>query len=305
MYRLLVQLSILILVSTACSWAAYKYAWHSFWAAHVRGDEGVVYEPIEDHILYIGIISPPGNFLQRHEARNQWLLELKSMSSGGQVKAEFLIGQVPIQGNNISETKEVVASESEKKMERDLQDEEKLYNDIVRIPVVEAPLFQTHETFWLLSNAVSWKARFALQTTDAQVIDVKTALSSLEQHTLVDPPIYFGRDFDPDDALEADGKKTWFFDRECFGISGELAHNIVKSHLRHTMAFPTYGSSNAAVNVAKWVKYEDDERKKYGLPRVEHLWVPKLSKKIEVSTTPSPWAVPSVPASPGATVHPQ
>jgi hypothetical protein len=300
MCRMFGQLLILILVSTACSWAAYQYAWHSFWAANLAGEKALVYKPIEDHTLYIGILSAPGNFKQRSQARLSWVQELRDDYPTEKVKVEFLIGQVPIQGNQLLETGEVVALENEKKMERDLQDEEKLHKDISRVPVVEAPLFRAHKTLMLLSNGVSWKARFVMQTTDAEVIDAKVAVEALNKHSPMDPPVYFGMDYDPDNAAEADGKRTWFFDRDCFGLSGELAYNIVKTHLLHTMAWPVYGTSKAAVDVAKWVKYEDDERKKRNVEPVEHIWLPRIAHNIATTTTPLPPPIASSPCAPGA-----
>lgn len=280
-------LSLLLLfgVCWASSIAAYRYAWQFFWAPNTLGEP--CYESIEDHFLYIGIMSPPENFKQRLEARSRWIEWARTAIPGKQVHIEFVIGQVPIQANNFLQDTDVVALKSEKKMERALQDEGKLYGDISRVPVVEDNSAETLKTFWLWSNAVSWHARFVLQTTDDRIINVERVTRSLEKHLADDSPIYFGMDYDPNLVGEADGHKTWHFNRSGFGISGDLACNIIKNHLLHTMAFPAYGSSNAAVNVAKWAAYEEDLRKKSHATPVMHMWLSNMSQDIHGATIPT------------------
>lgn len=286
--RVIIYLSLLVLMCTACAWAAYQYAWYSYWKVHVHGED--VYKPIEDHILHIGIISPPGNHRQRFQARNTWVHEAKRFYQDKKVKIEFLIGQVPIQGNNLRGQRDVVASEDEKKMEHDLQGEEHMFNDISRVPIVEEnSLYQTDKGLWLLRSAVSWKARFVMLTTDTRTVNVEKVLAALEQHTPVDPPVYFGMNYNLEDAPHPEGMKRWYFHGECFGISGELAYNIVNTHRLHTLSFPVYGSGDMAANVARWVKYEDDLRIQANVAPVTDVQMPDMQcRKIELPQSAPP-----------------
>lgn len=276
---MLIYLSLFVLVGIACAWAGYQHALHSFWEVHIHGED--VYRPIEDHILHIGIMSPPENRKQRLKARKEWVHDARRHYRDKKIKMDFLIGQVPIQGNNFLGQGELVASETEKKIERDLQDEEKVHDDISRVPSVEAnKLLQTDKALWFFRNAVSWKARFVMLTTDTQAINVTKVMSHLEHRMSIDALIYFGMDEDLNDAPTTD--KTWFFDRHCFGMSGELAYSIVKTHLLHTMAFPAYGSTDVAANVARWVTYENHLRLQMNVAPVMHLLMPNISTNIKV-----------------------
>lgn len=279
---------ILIAVASACSIAAYRLGW-SFAedTAELRSYReeivlaaGDTYKPIHNHLLYIGVFSPPGNFEKRQLARHRWIRELQAATfPGGSVKLEFLIGQVPIQGNNVSKVA-TIATERERSFESHLQQEANAHGDIHRIPVADSEIFDSAKVLWLLSKAVSWRSRFVIKTVDDQVVMVADALKKLQTRPPTQPPTYFGKDWDPASEAEADGKRSWFYHRKCYGISGDLAYRISETHFNHSIAFPMYGSTRDDVNVAKWVQFEDNIRKQANILPVERTWMPNLCKAL-------------------------
>merc|ERR1719223_877470 len=108
------------------------------------------YEPIEDHVLYIGITSPPNNFEQRMLARQRWVYEARNYLEG-RAKIQFVIGRVPIQRDDLNIHEPVVATEEERRLEQKLEDEANEHQDIKRVPVVESPLYETDKVLWILS----------------------------------------------------------------------------------------------------------------------------------------------------------
>jgi len=262
MYRTCAICSILGIIATACSIAAYNIAWSDWaqtpewlsyerakWLSHTQAEFGLgaqvtvagrhgtviwdgrpanqhirvrwmdensesadipvssvkavstlpqeIYKPVRDHVLYIGIISPPSNAEQRAIARRMWVDAAKDYRDGC-VKVEFLIGQVSIQGDNLGgttppPTAQVIATEDEKHLETQLQSEATLHNDISRVPVVESVNFETDKVLWLLSNAVYWKARFVMKINDNQKVDLDVAMATFLQRSPIAQPIYFGK----------------------------------------------------------------------------------------------------------------
>jgi len=213
-------------------------------------------------------------------ARQRWVYEARNYLEG-RAKIEFVIGQVPIQRDDLNIHEPVVATKEERRLEQKLEDEANKHHDIKRIPVVESPLFETDKVLWILSDAVSWRARFVMKANDDQQVSVKIALATLQRRSPIHAPTYFGKVWTNNTMQAADGKQSWFFSKHCYGISGDLAREISVTHNQHTVGFPVYGTSSDDVNVAKWVTYEDDIRKKLHMDPVKQLWLPDLCASME------------------------
>lgn len=288
---------ILLVAVIASSIVAYHIGWWSCAASTELSsydrdsalEPGKRYKPIHDHVLYIGVLSPPGNFQQRQFSRQGWISELARAFPDGQIKLEFFIGQVPIQGNNMSSNAPAIGTQEERLLEERLQEEANWHGDICRVPVVESEVFDTDKVLWLVSNAVDWGARFVLKTMDDQKVMVDDALKKLQERPPTAPPVYFGKVWAPDRTPEGDGQKTWFFDGQCYGISGDVAYKIAVTHFNHSIAFPMYGTNSDDINMAKWIQFEDEIRKEEHLLSVKRLWLPSLCHRLvqlSVATPP-------------------
>lgn len=295
----------IVVVGTACAIIAYKWAWsaavleeeHESYdrAKQPLSEDG--YQPIKSHLLYIGIVSPISHFQQRTLARQTWVNEARR-HAGGIVKVEFLIGQAPLQRDQQNpfedggvaerESRQKVATIGEKELEQRLQIEGSSFNDISRIPVIDETLvFDTDAVLWVFENALSWKARFVMKVRDDQFVALDRTLGALRQRFPMAPPAYFGKVWTQNDMDEADGRVSWFYHGDCYGVSGDLAHKIAVTHFTHTVGFPSYGTSRDDVNVAKWVEYESEIRKQHQIPPVQHMWMPSLCGSIVKDTLPS------------------
>jgi len=181
-----------------------------------------------------------------------------------------------------------VATIEEKELEQRLQNEGSSFNDISRIPVIDETLvFDTDAALWVFENAVSWKARFVMKVKDDHFVAMNRTLGALRQRSSIAPPAYFGKVWTQNDMDEGDGKVSWFYHGDCYGMSGDLAHDIVVTHFTHTVGFPNYGTSRDDVNVAKWVEYESEIRKAQQILPVKHIWMPSLCASIVQDTLPS------------------
>lgn len=196
-YKVAAFCLILVVVTASCSIVAFRMAWSSWgsspeWQSFEREIELFPqerYKPVENHMLYIGILSVPKNFDQRDLARKSWVEHARNHLHG--LKIEFVIGQIPLRGDRVAGG--VVTTLEERNLEEKLQAEADFHKDISRVPAVESALFREDKVLWLLSNAIAWKARFVMKTTDNQRVAVKSALAALQMRTPIAPPAYFGK----------------------------------------------------------------------------------------------------------------
>lgn len=275
-------------LGTAAAIAAYAIAWSSWstsddWRNYERGlqiEPDSIYKPAKDHILYVGVLSQPEHFDQRMLARRVWMDKLRKQTNNleGKIKVEFLVGQVSLTGTPDANGA-VIANKAEKKFEERLQHEASWHGDIRRIPVTKSTTHTTHQVLWLLWNALEWKARFVMKVSDDEQVDVEKVLAMLQERSPIAPPVHFGQVWKNNSLGEADGRNSWFFEG-CFGVSGDLAHKISVMHIDHSIGFPLYGTTNADVNMARWVKHEDDLQRDHGLASVKHMWMPGSCKHI-------------------------
>jgi len=216
----------------------------------------------KDHVLYIGIPSPPHNFQHRLLARREWVYRARE-DFVGRVKIMFIIGQTPIQSNDpsISKERHAVATQEEKTLELRLQDESVLYKDIQRIPVSETltdkrSSADSDTLLWIFKKAVEWEARFVMAAHELQVVPVVDTVVALEKRGNEAPPVYFGEVWTHDTSEEPDGNKSAYYSGPCYGVSADLACGISVLHLNHSVGYPLYSTGIADVNAAKWIHHE-------------------------------------------------
>jgi len=283
-FRIAALCCISVGVGTLCAFVGYSVGWSSWtaseeWNSHVREvqlDPKAIYEPLERIVLYIGILSAPANFQQRIRARREWVDHARK-DIHGRVKVEFLVGHAANPGALFSS--QGIDMSTEKEIEQRLQHEASLHTDVTRIPVDTSAVTESDRVIWILANGVESKARFVVKVNDDEMVVVGELLKRLELRPPIAQPIYFGQVWTTNIMPEADGKRSWFF-QGCYGISGGLAHKISVVHRDHTAGFPMFGSTSADVNVAKWVNFEDNIRRKNNILPVRHIWMPKLCRSI-------------------------
>lgn len=226
--------------------------------------------PATDKIAWIGICSAPYHFSRRAALRSAWVT-MTRQNYAARIDVQYVIGQVPIQNNELHQLPMPVASPKEIEMEQKIQAEMKQHGDILRIPTVEGYQFLPIKALQLFALGARSGAKYVLKIDDDQTFYPQNFITWADQRAASGKtgPVYVGPFLIQGAIRQADGNYDKFIYGPCYGLSGDLAWQIAIADFDHSIAFPTYGLPNDDADMGIWTKYENQLRLAQGLPAID------------------------------------
>lgn len=229
--------------------------------------------PSSDKLLYVGILSSPGNRHRRDVLRESWLQALKAHYPDKKVVAEFLIGRRPIQGQLAHHPQGTKATETEVQLEMNLTEESEL-GDIARVPMVDDYDTLSEKVLNLLSRGLERGYSFMMKIDDDQDLNISSIDDAFGSRSPADA-VYAGNYLWERQGyqiqLGADGRFVKYFSGSCYVLSWELARQVAEQDMSHSVAYNMYGSKSEDVNMGRWVKWADEHRSTQGWKPVEYV----------------------------------
>lgn len=209
----------------------------------------------QDRLLFIGILSKPQHFAERDLCRKAYVTALREANVKGCVRASFYIGH-----EHFSSAKQGAKPTLEQiELERRLAEEQKLYGDVVRLPLPEEYQNLPDKVLQVLDRGVRERYAFILKVDDDHVPTMNVIMNNIEQ---LDPKglFYAGKYlWDPELVPFVDAQKgprgdsKSYFSGPIYLLSYGLAKMIADEDMSSSAAFMSYGTSAEDLDMGYWV----------------------------------------------------
>lgn len=204
-------------------------------------------------LVFIGILSAPHNLYRRNLARTVFLNDFHEAGFDHCIKVRFIIGHEEFSTSHQGQT----ATPEQMQTEKEMEEEQRRYGDVVRVPVPESYKSLPDKVLALLSVSLAENFDFVAKVDDDMVPDLSTMLpliTGVDADTFLYSGRYLWSSMRYNSQLGANKDFAPYFGGPTYLLSHALAHQILVEDGQLTFQFLSYGSKSEDIDMGKWVQ---------------------------------------------------